>query len=236
MRNTITINGVSSSTIAGLIIQELPPITKPMMRTDIEEIDGRAGDIVTKLGYSAYDKPPFRIGLYGSYDINEVIAFFAQNGTITFSNEPDKYYLFDMLQQIDFERLVRFRTAEVSVHVQPYKYPIETSEYAEPVTSTTSPVSVTNHGNTTSTPQYTISGTGDVALYLDGYQILEIALGTDDTITIDVGTMDATANGALRNRSVTGDYSLLALAPGEHTVSWTGTVTSVEITNYTRWI
>lgn len=237
MRNYIKINGISSDTVAGLIISELPPISKPFMRTDIEEIDGRAGDIVAKLGYAAYDKT-FSIGLSRGYDINNVIAFFAQSGTITFSNEADKYYLFDSLEQIDFARLVRFRTAEVTVHVQPFKYPIETSEYAEPVAATSSPVSVTNSGNATATPSYTISGTGVVALYLDGYQILDIALDSEnaDTITINVGTMDATGDGVLRNRSVSGDYSLMSLTPGTHSVSWTGSVTSVSISNYTRWI
>jgi len=231
MRNTITINGISSATITGLIIQELPPIQKPLMRTDIEEIDGRPGDVVTKLGYSAYDKP-FSVGLSRGYDVDEVIAFFAQSGTITFSNEPDKIYLFDQLEQIDFERLVRFRTAKVTVHVQPFKYPVSET----PVTGSTAPLIVANVGNAPSAPSYTFRGSGAVAVSLDGYQILQLSLGEDDEITIDVSTMDATGGGILRNRSVVGDYSLMAMNPGVHRVTWTGSVTGVEITNYTRWI
>ena len=75
MINYVIINGVNSNTKTGLMINELPPITKPSMRTDTEEIDGRDGDIITKLGYSAYDKE-ITIGLAGDYDINEVISFF----------------------------------------------------------------------------------------------------------------------------------------------------------------
>ena len=52
----IIINGVSSKTIEGLLIQTLPPISKPKIRTSAEEIDGRDGDVVTTLGYAAYDK------------------------------------------------------------------------------------------------------------------------------------------------------------------------------------
>ena len=48
--NYIILNGVNSNTITGLLIQELPPISKPLMRTQIDQIDGRDGDIVTKLG------------------------------------------------------------------------------------------------------------------------------------------------------------------------------------------
>ena len=121
MRNYIIINGVNSLTINGLAIKELPSISKPAIRTLTEAIDGRDGDIVTKLGYSAYDKN-MEIGLYGNYDIDDIIAYFNQSGTITFSNEIDKYYYFEILNQIDFEKLIKFRTANVVFHCQPFKY------------------------------------------------------------------------------------------------------------------
>ena len=115
------LNGVKSTSITGLLIQSLPAISKPLIRTEIEEIDGRDGDIVTPLGYSAYNKE-MTIGLYGDYDIDDVIQFFDSQGTVTFSNEPDKYYNYEIIEQIDFERLIRFRTATVTFHVQPFKY------------------------------------------------------------------------------------------------------------------
>lgn len=124
--NTITLNGVRSDTIQGLLIQSLPPISKPPIRVNVEEIDGRNGDIITDLGYQAYDKT-FTIGLRGSFDINDVISFFNSEGTVVFSNEPDKYYRYKIYQQIDFERLIRFRVATVTMHVQPFKYPLNES-------------------------------------------------------------------------------------------------------------
>ena len=124
MRDYIILNGVNSNTITGLLISTLPPITKPKIRTQTEEIDGRDGDIVTTLGYSAYDKE-IQIGLYGNFNINEVIAYFNTAGTVTFSNEPDKYYNYQILDQIDYEKLIRFKTAKVKMHVQPFKYPLE---------------------------------------------------------------------------------------------------------------
>lgn len=127
-RNTITLNGISSETISGLIIQELPPISKPAQRTETELIDGRDGDITTPLGFAAYDKE-FSIGLYGDFDINAVIAFFNSEGTVVFSNEPDKYYNYQIVAEIDFERLVRFRTAKVKMHCQPFKYSATEGDY-----------------------------------------------------------------------------------------------------------
>lgn len=121
MISYIELNGEKSTNVKGLMIQSLPPITKPKMRTSKEEIDGRDGDIVTKLGYAAYDKE-VSIGLHGDFDIDDAIAFLDSEGEVVFSNEPDKYYRYQILDGIDFKRLVRFRTAKVKMHVQPFKY------------------------------------------------------------------------------------------------------------------
>lgn len=130
MRNYVIINGVNSLTIKGLAIKTLPPITKPIQRTLREEIDGRDGDIVTTLGYGAYDKT-IEIGLFGTFDIDEVIAYFNQKGTITFSNEADKVYYFEALDQVDYAELLKFRTANVVLHCQPFKYPTEETPLVE---------------------------------------------------------------------------------------------------------
>lgn len=126
----IELNGKSSLDVQGLLIQSLPPITKPKMRTETTEIDGRDGDIVTRLGYSAYDRD-VSIGLSWNYDIDEVIQYFVENdkGTVLFSNEEDKLYKYEILDQIDFEKLIRFKTAKVKFHVQPFKHSsIETAK------------------------------------------------------------------------------------------------------------
>ena len=137
MKYYVEINGESSLNIQGLAIQSLPAISKPLMRSKRTEIDGRDGDIITKLGYSAYDKT-LKIGLWGNYDINQVIAFFNQEGVITFSNEPDKYYNFTILNREDYiNQLEAFREASITIHCQPYKYelneqPVELeNEYVE---------------------------------------------------------------------------------------------------------
>ena len=57
IRPYIILNGIDSSSIRGLLVTDLPPIIKPLVRTQVDVIDGRDGDIVTKLGYSSYDKP-----------------------------------------------------------------------------------------------------------------------------------------------------------------------------------
>lgn len=121
MFSSITLNGISSKTIDGLIISDLPPITKPEMRVNIEDIDGRDGDIVTDLGYAAYDKV-FNIGITDKKVVDKVIGFLNSQGTVTFSNEPSMVYNYKIIKQIDFNKLIRFKTAAVTMHVQPFKF------------------------------------------------------------------------------------------------------------------
>ena len=232
--NSITLNGVSSNTISGLLIQSLPPISKPLMRAQVEEIDGRAGDIITKLGFAAYDKY-ISIGLYGNYNVDEVIKFFNSEGEVIFSNEPDKYYKYTILSQIDFERLLRYRTATIAFHCQPYKYSIAEGTITKEVSDITS-INVINAGNIEAKPQITLYGENDITISLNGAQIFNIALGDYGYITLDADVMNAYTGNILMNRLVTGSYENLSLPIGTNTIEWTGTVTQISISNYSRWI
>jgi len=239
MRNYIILNGKDSSDIQGLLIQSLAPITKPSQRTQSETIDGRDGDIITPLGFSAYDKK-ISIGLHGDYNIDEIIEYFNSDGVVTFSNEPDKYYKYQILAQIDFERLIRFKTATVTLHVQPFKYSIdEALKTYEPSGVSDTSFSVVNNGNYKAKPALTVYGTGTVNLSLNGVEILVIDLGaTANNITIDADALEAYTGTVetLANRSVDGDYANLALEIGTNVISWTGNVTKLTIANYSRWI
>ena len=235
MRNYLILNGISSDTIPGLLIQNLPPIAKPRIRAEIEEIDGKDGDTITPLGYGAYDKE-FSIGLYEDFDIDQVISFFNSNGIVTFSNEPDKYYNYIILEQIDFERLVRYRTATVKMHIQPFKYSATDNSKTFNIDSSTSNITIRNVGNIYSRPVLTIQGTGNIGIYLNGVQMFAIALGNFTSIIIDTNNMEAYQGSVLLNRIVTGDYDNFKLNVGINTITWSGDITSIKIDNYSRWI
>lgn len=239
MRNYIILNNQNSNEITGLLIQTLSPISQPKIRTNIEEIDGRDGDIITKLGYSAYNKE-ITIGLYGDYDVDQVIAYFTnnQNGKVTFSNEPDKYYNYEILDEIDFERLIRFKTATVKMHIQPFKYSNVEKIKSFTITNQTS-INVRNTGNYVSKPTITITGTGTINLSLNNEQLFVIDLGNTPTqIALDIANMNAynPTNNVFMNRAVTGNYDNFVLNVGSNTISWTGTITQIQIENYSRWI
>ena len=235
----IILNGVSSKTINGLLIQTLPPISKPKIRTSAEEIDGRDGDIITTLGYGSYDKT-FSIGLKGDYNVDDVIHFFNTSGKVTFSNEADKFYNFAIYNQIDFNKLLRFKTANVTMHVQPFKYSVDETpiKWTNPGSETIGNISVRNNGNIYSKPIITLTGSGTINLYLGNTQVLKIEFSSaGETIIIDVGAMNATdGEGNYLNRQVTGDYNNLVFNAGLNNFRVTGNVTNVTIKKYNRWI
>lgn len=237
MRPYIKINGISSDTIGGLLITDLPPIRKPEIRYNSEAIDGRDGDIITPLGFSAYDKP-IKIALCGSYNIDEVISYFNSDGVITFSNESDKYYRFQILEAIDFERLIRFKTAEVIAHVQPFKYSVSEQELEFVESGVSSEETVINSGNIYSRPIITLIGSGDVTFTLNNQDLLTLELGEEpQTVIIDAENMNAfSPDNQLLNRLITGNYDNIKLRVGSNVIETIGAITKIKVKNYSRWI
>ena len=234
----VIINGVNSQTIAGLIISELPPISKAPQRVNLEAIDGRDGDIATPLGFGAYDKP-FKIGLAGAFNIDDVIEFFNSEGVIIFSNEAGKYYRFAIYEQIDFNKLLRFKTADVIAHVQPFKYSTTETPLTPTLSASPNSVTIANAGNIDARPIIEITGAGDVTLALNGSDLLEITLDDNgEKIIIDSEKMNAYAQDGetLLNRQVIGNYDRIKLNKGANTLTLTGDVTALKISNYSRWV
>lgn len=209
MNNYIILNGVNSNTITGLIISSLPPITKPLMRTNIETIDGKDGDIITKLGYSAYDKE-ITIGLSYNYNVDDVIKYFNSEGTVIFSNEPTKYYKYTILDQIDFERLIRFKTATVRMHVQPFKYSTTEEDIEENATET-------DAEGTNFTLENTENNAGFIDLKLKGDTYQETTTGKN-LLPQDQYVASRTVNGITYTNNGDGTFNLSGTATANTTI------------------
>lgn len=238
-RPYIVLNGKRSDSIPGLIISKLPPITKPGKRVMTETIDGRDGDIVTELGYSAYDKT-IEVGLSYGYNVDDIIDYFNSSGKVVFSNEPDLYYNYAIYKQIDFTKLIRFKKATITFHTQPFKYSDSESEKTFDLSSGSGEsVYIRNNGNFYSKPTLTIRGAGSIDLYINNRQILTLNLSAaGQTIIIDSEAMNAynADRSALLNRLVAGNYDDVILKVGKNDISYIGSVSEIRVNNYSRWL
>ena len=231
--NYFIFKNIDSRDVKGFIVSELPPITKPKMRVRIDTIDGKDGAETVNLGFEAYTKT-VKIGLVKGYTIDNIIAWLQGDGTIQFSNEADKYYKVKIIDQIDYERLLRFRTADVKFYTQPFKYSSTERTKIVDVTGLNT-AEVRNAGNYFSKPIITFTGTGTVNVSVNGVQKCVLNLGaTSDSITLDADKQEAYQGEILKNRQMDGEF--ITLEVGKNTITWTGDLTKIEITNYSRWL
>ena len=222
----------NSNEISGLLITELPPISKPKMRTSTTEIDGLDGDIVEYLGYKSYDKT-ISIGLTRNYDLNAIMSYFNGDGELILSNEPDKYYKAQIIDTIDYNKLINFKTAKVKFHVQPYKYLNSESSLILEINDETS-LNVENKGLEKSKPIITLYGSGTIQLLINNLSVCSVNIEEDEYITIDSEKEEAYFGSVLKNRQMKGDFPILN--SGINNVSWTGNLTKIEIQPKSRWL
>jgi phage-related protein len=223
---------IDSRDVKGLLVSELPPITKPKMRVRIDTIDGRDGSETVPLGFEAYTKT-LKIGLTKGYEIDNIIEWLQGDGNIQFSNEPDKYYKVKILDQIDYTRLLRFKQAEVKLYTQPFKYSSTERLKTLNVTGIYT-AEVRNAGNYFSKPIVTVTGTGTINISVNGLQKCVLELGAGESITLDAEKQEAYSGEVLKNRQMNGEF--VTLGVGKNTITWTGNLTKIEILNYSRWL
>lgn len=111
--------GISSESFK-IVVNSLPPISKPAMRVEETSINGVDGTTFEDLGYGSYDKK-IKITITEN-NIDELIGWLNGEGELVLSNEPDKYYKAKVIGQIDFKRLIKYEPVEVTFRVQPFKY------------------------------------------------------------------------------------------------------------------
>jgi predicted phage tail component-like protein len=230
--NYVIFDGKDSRDIKGLLISELPPIVRPNMRVKETVIDGVDGSIIEELGYESYDRT-ISIGLKIGANVDDVNWFFTGSGNVIFSNEPDKYYIGTIIKSIDYERLLRYKTAKVTFRVQPFKY--ERVEVARKATSERISMIVDNIGNHTSEPIITIKGSGTIELKINGYRRFRYTFPSGENfVVIDCERQDAYWGNTLKNRNMEGEFPIFDR--GKNSISWTGALEYITVEKYSRWL
>jgi phage-related protein len=229
-KNSIIFNGVSTDTLTGVIISELPSIDRAAERMNTVQVDGRDGDIAESLGWDTVDKE-VTIGLTRGFDVDAINNYFRGSGTAIFSNEPTKIYRIRWQRGFSLERLVRFRRGKLRLVAQPFKKLV-----GETDVSGTDSVSVENKGYMSSQPIITIEAPAatEIVLELDGDEKMNIVMPDEGTITIDSETLNCFNSNADKNQYVEGSF--IELTSGTHTIEATGGATSITVTPNSRWL
>ncbi len=217
-------NGICSDDM-GLIIEKLPPIVKPPKRYNLIEIDGADRAVVETLGYKAYEKT-IPVG-FKNTDLSEIVDWLEGEGKLILSNEEDKYYDAFILNQIDYERIIRYRKANIIFLVQPYKYSIGEEE--------TTAREVINQGNVDCLPLMTIYGSGYIVVSINNVEVCRIS-NINGYISLDGEEQEAKKGDVLQNRIMSGQFPVFS--PGLNKISFTGsgTVTEVKTIVRSRWL
>jgi predicted phage tail component-like protein len=220
----------------GIIVESLPPIVKPPLKYEVVEIDGRDGDITNILGYKSYIKT-FNIAFINNtgeddfYYVDEVASWLSGESKIIFSNEWDKYYNGIILDQINYEKVIKYRKASINIKVQPFKYSTD-----EKTVIKTSNFDFYNMSMLDTLPIITITGSGLVHLLINNEEICQVNI--NERITLDSVLQEAYKDSInnLANRNMFGDFPMFK--NGKNIVSWygEGTVTQVEVKYRWRWL
>lgn len=217
-----------SSENFNIIVNSLPPISKPTMRVQETIIDGVDGSLIEELGYESYEKK-VKITITEN-NVDEIIKWLNGEGNLVLSNESDKYYKANVIGQINFERLMKYLPTEVTFRVQPFKYKLN-----EESIELTESGSVNNLGLEKSKPIIKIVGSGNIEFLVNDSLIFTYTFPEEDSeVIIDSEKEDAYLNGELKNRNMIGEFPIFS--SGENKISWNGEITSITIEPKSRWL
>ncbi len=119
-------NDIDSDSM-GVVVEALPPIARAPRRYDKVEIDGMDGAYVDELGYAVYEKV-ISVGFQKMADFNSIFDWLAGQGKLVTSDEPDKYYICNIYDVIEFTKSGNIYKADIKMIAQPFKYDINEGE------------------------------------------------------------------------------------------------------------
>ena len=96
-------------------------------------------------------------------------------------------------------------------------------------------MTVNNQGLEKSKPILKLYGSGTITISLNGLTAFTVTIDEDDDyIAIDSMEEEAYNDTELKNRNMSGEFPLLET--GNNTISWTGSLTKIEVTPNSRWL
>ena len=216
----------------GFALVGRPSIASAEKKYETTEVEGRDGSLTRFLGYDDL-KFSLNFNILFQSDIKqklrEIKGVLAQASTLSFDDSPNFYYKIKQAQISETESVIKASGVfSVDFVAEPFEYQ-KTSSTAY----TTKPINLTNQTTTTALPIIKVTGTGTVVLSVNGVGIT--LTGLTSSITLDSELQEAyTGLTTNMNSSMNGEFPVFKI--GSNSITWTGTVTKVEIDPKWRWL
>lgn len=235
MRNTVTIDGVSSDTV-GLFFDKIPYIPSAKRRVNAYQIPGSGEDLTIYSG--DYDDIPMVLNAYirPESDIQAVYNWIHSGSKIVLSTQPTVYGIIKSVGEIAPSRTGwDAHKIDIPLTLSPFRYLLNDEE----IILSANPAYISNAGNIHSLPLYKMTGcSGDVSLTVNGTQLSITDAPSDVYIDMESETVYTFVDGYKESvlESTEGAFWNMSLNPGVNEISWSGTVGSVSVNIRTRWV
>lgn len=224
----------------GLVINNDLSFTVPERDVTLHEVPGVDGDLIVDNGRLKGFNKQFAVSLIVpenktldqvSKEISEWLRSEVGWDKLTFTGYPNYYFEAICYETFDIQdMLLTYGKAVINFRCKPYKFKND----GQSNLIITNGQTLTNPEKRNAKPLVKITGTGNVTLKNNGKDWL-ILTAVDGYVTIDSAQMSTHKDGLQQFQKMNANIKPLfpVLSPGANKITWTGTVTKVEITP--RW-
>ncbi len=229
-------NGKDSYIDFGILIAKRPTIPSPKRRVSYIDIPGRH----SRLRYDEGTYEDINIAVECTVKDRENLLYKLDNikawlfgigeSDLIFSFQPDKKYIAQVVNSIDFEQVFKYTSRfPILFNCRPFKY----AALNNMLTITESGTYITNPGSIESEPVITVYGTGDINLIANDSEIELSDVANKIIINCEIeDCYDDELNNL--NSKMSGEFP--TLIPGQNLIEWTGDVEKIEILPNWRWL
>ena len=224
----VIFNNKNSYEDLDIVMEDRPVIPSPLKNVIETVVEGRNGSLLEDLNTYQNIEIPIIFSLADSENLHArarqikqwLIGTFIDN-KLTFDDDLDYFYKVKYVKLDNLEReLETIGRVTATFVCEPFCY----SKEGLQTVILTKAGSLFNDGHI-SIPIIKLHGSGNITLNINGTVI--ILTGVDGYITIDSNMMDAYKDTTPKNSAMNGDFPILI--EGKNNISWTGTVTKIEI-------
>ena len=235
---SFTFGGKDSFQDFGIYMASRPHIPSPERRVtyiDVPGMDSRLrrdegtyGDITVSVECSFLGDPVSKISAIKDWLLN------AGEADLTFSHIPNRKYLAQVVNSIDFEIVLKVTSHFVILfNCRPFQHATDNTPI---VVTDGSGYVLSNPGMVKSFPIIKVNSSDSGSLTVNGNSVSFSDI--DESVILNSGLQETYKDTGTelisKNSTKTGDYPILL--PGDNTISFSGGITSLEITPNWRWL